>query len=129
MLYCPGHESRPSLVGARFAAVLDGSVNGGLRLTAQLGDRIYRGVLFTGPAAVRMQRVSISAAASSGSSSAALEATNGSSEMKEREQAAKRHKPAVSSSSATGNEVSSSTAAAQQHIARPASDDNPVQPP
>ena len=116
MVYCPGHESRPSLVGARFAAVLDGSVNGGLRLTAQLGDRVYRGVVFTGPAAVRIQRTSMNAGTGTSSTSLTSSATtNGSSEAQQ--QAAKRQK------------ASSSTTAILQHIAEPAANSNPAQPP
>ena len=98
-VHCPAHDSRQSLVGARFAAVLDGSVNGGLRLTAQLGDRIYRGVLFTGPTAVRMHRTSIAADTGSSAASTAFESTNGDTETQP--QAAKRHQPAPSSSAAS----------------------------
>lgn len=117
MLYCPAHDSRASLVGARFAAVLDGSVNGGLRLTAQLGDRIYHGVLFTGPAAVRMQRVSIT----TGSGSCEVQ--------QQQQQAAKRHKPASTDGAMPNEASSSSTAELPQHTAITAANDNTAQPP
>jgi len=84
--------------------VLDGSVNGGLRLTAQLGDRVYRGVLFTQPAAVRLQRTSL--------------ATDSSSSSQQQQQAAKRHKPA-SANSAAPSDVSSSTPAIDSTVQPP----------
>lgn len=60
-IHCSGHSGlsasnrvdRSALVGAHFAAFIEGSVPGGYRLTAQLGDRLFKGVIFTGPAAVR----------------------------------------------------------------------------